>query len=273
VDAPMDPSLEGYCAVGEWEFDPDGARELLEEADAVGTEIDFIAPTGRYIQDFEVAQAVAGFLEEVGFDVSGPETMDWPSYIERITAEADDQQQDLHLLGWAPSYMDSFQHMVIFQTNQHPPNGLATAFYSNDEVDSILADASTEVDPDARQQMYCEASEILWDEAPFVFLYSQRFPIVYSADLTGASFRPNEGFYMLDARPAPAGDFPVVLAPGTGGVLIHEACGHGLEADTLVKNASVYAQRNGDRFGSTTPMPTLIDRSRRASVCGSMPLE
>jgi ABC-type transport system substrate-binding protein len=202
VDAPMDPSLEGYCAVGEWEYDPDQARELLEEADAVGFEIDFIAPTGRYTQDFEVGQAVAGFLEEVGFDVTGPETMDWPSYIERITAEADDQQQDLHLLGWAPSYMDSFQHMVIFQTNQHPPNGLATSFYSNDEVDSILADASTEVDPDARQQLYCEASEILWEEAPFVFLYSQRFPIAYSSEITGVSYRPNEGFYMLDARPA-----------------------------------------------------------------------
>lgn len=55
---------------------------------------------------------------------------------------------------------------------------------------------------------------------------------------------------MLDARPSPAGEFPVVLAPGTGGVLIHEACGHGLEADTLVKKASVYAGREGERFGS-----------------------
>jgi peptide/nickel transport system substrate-binding protein len=199
----MDESLWGYCPGGDPSpYDPDRARELLEEAGATDLSVDMIAPTGRYIQDFEVAEAVAGFLTDIGVDVSGPETMDWPSYVETITTPVDETDIELHLLGWAPSYMDSFQHMVIFQTNQHPPNGLATAFYSNDEVDSILADASTEVDPDARQQMYCEASEILWDEAPFVFLYSQRFPIVYSADLTGASFRPNEGFYMLDARPA-----------------------------------------------------------------------
>ena len=57
---------------------------------------------------------------------------------------------------------------------------------------------------------------------------------------------------MLNGKPAPAGEFSVVLAPGTGGVLIHEACGHGLEADTLVKDASVYAGRAGERFGSTS---------------------
>ena len=62
---------------------------------------------------------------------------------------------------------------------------------------------------------------------------------------------------MLDARPAPAGEFPVVLAPGTGGVLIHEACGHGLKADTLVKEASVYANRHGERFGSDKV--TIVD--------------
>jgi ABC-type transport system substrate-binding protein len=202
VDAPMDPSLVGHCSVGEWDYDPDRARELLAEADAEGMEIDFIAPTGRYIQDFEVAQAVTGFLEEVGFNVSGPDTLDWPSYIEAITAEADDQGQDLHLLGWAPSYMDSFQHMVIFQSNQHPPNGLATSFYANSEVDEILEAAASEVDPDARDQLYCDASEIIWEEAPFIFMHSQRFPIVHSADVTDVSFRPNESFYAVYARPA-----------------------------------------------------------------------
>ena len=72
---------------------------------------------------------------------------------------------------------------------------------------------------------------------------------------------------MLDARPAPAGEFPVVLAPGTGGVLIHEACGHGLEADTLVKEASVYANRNGDRFGSEKV--TIVDDGTDRNAWGS----
>jgi TldD protein len=72
---------------------------------------------------------------------------------------------------------------------------------------------------------------------------------------------------MLDARPSPAGELPVVLAPGTGGVLIHEACGHGLEADTLVKDASVYARREGERFGSTAV--TIVDDGSDSGAWGS----
>jgi TldD protein len=72
---------------------------------------------------------------------------------------------------------------------------------------------------------------------------------------------------MLDARPSPAGEFPVVLAPGSGGVLIHEACGHGLEADTLVKEASVYATRHGERFGSDKV--TIVDDGSDIGAWGS----
>ena len=61
----------------------------------------------------------------------------------------------------------------------------------------------------------------------------------------------------LDARPAPSGDLPVVLAGGSGGILFHEACGHGLEADAIMKSASVYAGRVGDRVASE--LVTLID--------------
>jgi TldD protein len=55
---------------------------------------------------------------------------------------------------------------------------------------------------------------------------------------------------MLDAVPAPAGEMTVVLAPGMGGVLFHEAVGHPLEADAIDKEASVYRGLVGTKCAS-----------------------
>jgi TldD protein len=50
---------------------------------------------------------------------------------------------------------------------------------------------------------------------------------------------------LFDARLPPAGEMPVVLAAGASGILLHEAIGHGLEADFNRKNVSIYADMMG----------------------------
>ena len=72
---------------------------------------------------------------------------------------------------------------------------------------------------------------------------------------------------MLDAVPAPAGEMPVVLAPGVGGVLFHEAVGHGLEADHIVKGASVFRGRVGERIAS--PLVNGVDDGSIPGAWGS----
>jgi len=61
----------------------------------------------------------------------------------------------------------------------------------------------------------------------------------------------------LEAKPAPAGKMPVVMAGAAGGTMVHEACGHGLEADLVQKGLSVYAGRKGEQVAA--PGVTVID--------------
>ena len=72
---------------------------------------------------------------------------------------------------------------------------------------------------------------------------------------------------MLDAREAPAGEMEVVLAPGDSGILLHEAVGHGLEADFNRKGTSNYTGQIGKRVASE--LCTVVDDATLLGSRGS----
>ena len=81
----------------------------------------------------------------------------------------------------------------------------------------------------------------------------------------------NRAITKLKARPAPSGAVPVVLAKGSGGVMFHEACGHGLEADAVQKNMTVYAGKKGEQVAST--LVTLVDDGTMGPEWGSFSID
>jgi TldD protein len=73
---------------------------------------------------------------------------------------------------------------------------------------------------------------------------------------------------MLDARDAPAGEMEVVLAPGDSGILLHEAVGHGLEADFNRKGTSNYSGQIGNAVASD--LCTVVDDATLLQSRGSI---
>jgi TldD protein len=63
---------------------------------------------------------------------------------------------------------------------------------------------------------------------------------------------------LFDARRPPAGEMPVILAAGASGILLHEAIGHGMEADFNRKGTSIYSDMIGEKVAE--PFVTIVDQ-------------
>ena len=73
---------------------------------------------------------------------------------------------------------------------------------------------------------------------------------------------------LFDASQPPAGEMPVVLAAGSSGILLHEAIGHGMEADFNRKRVSIYADRMGKPIASE--LVTIVDDGTNQGMRGSI---
>lgn len=76
---------------------------------------------------------------------------------------------------------------------------------------------------------------------------------------------------MVSAEHAPSGKLPVVIANGFGGIVFHEACGHGLESTAVAPGASVFAGKIGEQVAS--PLVTAMDDGTIPNAWGSLNID
>lgn len=76
---------------------------------------------------------------------------------------------------------------------------------------------------------------------------------------------------MVNAEYAPSGKYPVIIDNEFGGVIFHEACGHGLEATSVAKGASVFAGKLGEKVASE--LVTAVDDGTIPNAWGSQNID
>lgn len=167
----LDESIEPYP------YDLDRARELLAEAgypDGITFAMD--APTGRYAQDREVAEALVGQWAQAGINVE----LNINAWADQLAKYRDgDALVESHFMGWGTSTFDADD--VLWGAFANRPN---KNNYENDRVTELVTEARTVFDPEQRAELYREAQQIIYEEVPWLFLFQQ-------VDLYGVSSELN----------------------------------------------------------------------------------
>ncbi|MDR7484455.1 MAG: ABC transporter substrate-binding protein [Armatimonadota bacterium] len=193
TDSPLAPATWGYQDVGNfYPFDRPKARQLMQEAGYdKGFRMTIIAPDGRYINDRQVAEAVASYLKSLGIEVD-LQIYEWGTYVGKLLSARTDPLPDFWaaLITFAVGTMDADQGMVIFRGDNWPPNGFNFAFYRNPQVDALLARGRSAVEPRDRLAAYREAQRLVMEDAPAIFLVAYQYMGAVNKKVKGVWLMP-----------------------------------------------------------------------------------
>ena len=178
-----DPSIQPY------EYNPAQAKKLLAEAGYPhGFDLLINSPSGRYLKDKEVVEAIAGDLRKVGIIVS-MKVHEWGTYMNKLYGR---NLGPAYLLGWGGLTFDADGTFYpLFRTGQ------ALSNFSNERLDSLLDQARVTMDRQKRQKLYAEASKAIKDEVPCAFVY-QQMDIYGISERLNWKPRPDERLFVFD---------------------------------------------------------------------------
>jgi peptide/nickel transport system substrate-binding protein len=182
-----DPDFPG------WEYNPERARQLIKDADAVGAEvtINITAPDS----DWEMAALIVqSYWGEVGLKVV-IQKMDQALYEQRLV----DGDYDSSVEWWYNENTDP-DLAVRWALCGSCGNRSYYTNYQNDRVDELIELGTSETDPDKRRDIYREIQAIGFREVAQIPLYYFPWPNAYGADIEGLRLTPATQWTLEEAR-------------------------------------------------------------------------
>lgn len=172
-------------------YDPDAARELLAEAgygpdNPVEVTMLISSSGSGQMQPLPMNELIQQQLAEVGINVEY-EVLVWESLFDNWRQGADHPDaRGAHGTNITFATHDPFAAMVRFiATDSAPPTSLNWGYYSNPEVDALIAELQTNFDSEAALETYQELHETLVEDAPFLFVAHDVGPRAMSSNVQG----------------------------------------------------------------------------------------
>ena len=167
----MPEAVFGHTPQTPYEYDLEKAKQLLTEA---GYPDGFTTGVLTFNSDefSTVGQILQQMLSQVGVTLELQPT-ERGALVERIFKPFEETDLEASLVGASTTTADADRAFrASFTTSAWPPDSNNWSFYSNEEVDALVDEASQIGDQDRRAELYAQAQAIVWEEAPWIFLYS-----------------------------------------------------------------------------------------------------
>ncbi len=183
----MPQSVNGWTEdVTTYEYDPEKAKQLLKEAGAEGTTIEFNYPTDvsrPYMPSpADTFNVLRSQLEAVGLKIKPVADVWSPDYLDKVTGSAD---HGLHLLGWTGDYNDSDNFVGVFFGTETDEFG-----FNNKELFDKLAEARGIPTVEEQTPLYEEINQDVADFVPAVPIAHPAPSLAFGPDVEGYQTSP-----------------------------------------------------------------------------------
>jgi len=194
--------VTGYSPGGVWDYDPEAAEALLEEAgwtmgadgvrvkDGERLTLSLYTRRGSVTGDYEIAELVQGMLADVGIEVD-LQVFESASFVPAVTVEKEQSTYNMANLTFGVVTGDAeYVVSTTYRTDSAAPRLYNRAYYGNPEVDRLSDLSRQSATLEERNAIYADIIDIVFQDAPILQLFNSVEFLAANAKVEGIYFEP-----------------------------------------------------------------------------------